>query len=425
MSNFKVCLKILRKNLLMLMITLILPFIILHMQLSFFEDSSKDFVNAKPSIYIINNDKENDLLDSEKNILIKKNKKENEEEKIKKIKDKDVNITKNFLTYMYTKTIVQEFNKKGDDLKNILDDSLYLNKISAIITIPENFRKDILSGKDPKIKIVKNSYKSADLTNRIVDKYMRNVSLYNKENIKEEDLIKIVSEIASAEVETKMEKKQKPVEILKSEFVFSFISYSIISSVLTVDLIVLYYFNLKSIKKRIEVSSEKKENHKTKLFFAILAVTAIIVFIYILSTYLFININVIKSYKGLLYGVNAFIFGISIMSMAFLISKFIKTIGGATGITVVISLAMSFLSGAFVPREILPDVTIKISKIIPSFYYVDNVLKISNASSFNEKILSGIFKNFVIMGIFVLIFAIFTVIFKNVDVEKQDKNNRI
>lgn len=444
MNNFKVCFKILKKNLAMLLITLLLPFIVLYMQLSFFDDTNQGFVDSKPNIYIINNDKENDLTKEEKKFLINKSEKEKKKEINKlenkkkdeskneslseiqdKIKGGNKNITKNFLTYMYLKTIVQEFNQEGKELENILDDSLYLDQISIILEIPENFRKDILEGKTPEIKIEKNSFRSADLSKMIIDKYIRNISLYNKENIKEEDLIKLVSEIVNTEVETEMNKNIKTVALQKSEFIFSFITYSIISSVLTINLVILYYFSLKAIKKRIDISSEKKFVHKMKLFFSMLGVTSIIIFVYILFTYIFVNINITKSYKGMLYGVNAFLFGISIMSLSFLLSKFIRTIGGASGITVVISLAMSFLSGAFVPREILPEITVKISKILPSFYYVDNVIKISNADEFNKKILENIFSNFGIIALFTLIFGIISYLLKNFELEKISKENKI
>lgn len=434
MNNFKICLRILKNNLVLLFIILLLPLIGLYMQLVFFDDTNQGFVDSKPNIYIINNDKGNDLTEKEKKFLINRNAKEKKKDESKeealkniqdKIKDQDKNITKNFLAYMYLKTNVQEFNQKGEELKNILDDSLYLDQISIILEIPKNFRKDILEGKNPEIRIVKNSFRGADLAKMIVDKYIRNISLYNKNNMKEKDLIKIVSEIANTEIETEISKSVKTVALQKSEVSFSFIAYSLISSVLTINLVTLYYFSLKTIKNRINISSENEFVHKTKLFFSMIGVTSIIILLHLLVIYMFVDINIIKSYKGMFYGLNLFLFGLSIMSLSFLINKFIRTRGGASGLTVVISLAMSFLSGAFIPREILPDMTIKISKIFPSFYYIDNVIKISNASEFNNNVLESIFHNFLIIALFILIFGIIAYLLKNFELEKITKENKI
>lgn len=424
MSNFKVSFKILRKNLIMLLITLMLPMILMPMQLSMFDDTNQGFVNAKPYIYIVNKDTANDLKDEEKKELIKINKEEkeneinktsNEEKKDKKITEEinetnvdeeNKNITKHFLKYIYSNAIVSEFNQEGDKLNNILEDALYLDQISMIVEIPENFREDVLNKKNPEIKIKANSFGSADLSKMLIDKYMRNLSLINEGKISEEELITKLDKTLKTEVKTKMFEQNQSVPVKKAEFVFSFIAYSIVSAVLTIDLIILYYFRSEAIKKRIDISSEKEWVHKLKVFLSMCLVTSIITAIYILANYIFININVIKSFKGIFFGINAFIFAISIMSLAYLLINFVKTIGGATGLTVVIALTFSFISGAFVPREFLPDITVKISKIIPTYYYVDNVIIISEAHELSEKVLNEIYLNFGMLAIFAAAFAI-------------------
>lgn len=428
MSNFKVCFKILRKNLIMLLITLMLPMIIMPMQLTMFDDTNQGFVNAKPYIYVVNKDIKNDLKAEEKKELIKinkeekeneinktsnedKNKRENkneEKEKLEKIQvaEENQNITKHFLKYIYSNAIVSEFNQEGEKLDNILQDALYLDQISMIVEIPENFRENVINKKNPEIKIKANSFGSADLSKMLIDKYMRNLSLINEGKITEEELITKLDKTLNTEVKTKMFEQNQSVPVKKAEFVFSFIAYSIVSAVLTIDLIILYYFRLEAIKKRTDISSEREWAHKLKVFLSMCLVTSIITATYILANYIFININVIKSFKGIFFGINAFIFAISIMSLAYLLINFVKTIGGATGLTVVIALTFSFISGAFVPRELLPDATVKISKIIPTYYYVDNVMIISGAHELSEKVLNEIYLNFGMLAIFAMSFAI-------------------
>lgn len=432
MSNFKVCFKILRKNLLLLLVTLILPMIILPIQLSMFDDTNQGFVNAKPYVYIINKDVENDLNSEEKKALIEGNEAEKEKQikgKDKKteekpnieIKDEKSNITKHFLKYLYSKTIVSEFDQEGEELKSILENALYLDQISMIIEIPENFRADILAGKTPEIITNSNSFSSADLAKLIIDKYMRNIDLLNDGQIDEISLIDSIDKIVYSEVETKAFSSNQNAQMEKAKFVFSFAGYSIVSAVLTIDLIILYYYNLPPVKKRIDISKEKPYVHKIKVFISMCLVTAMIILAYILANYLFVNINITTSLKGLLFGLNSFIFGISIMSLAYLLSHFIKTIGGASGITVVIALSFSFLAGAFVPRELLPDVTVKISKFLPSYYYVDNVIQIASAEKINSSTLNLIYKNLGFICIFTVIFLILGFICSKIKKRKYEQ----
>ena len=109
---------------------------------------------------------------------------------------------------------------------------------------------------------------------------------------------------------------------------------------------------------------------------------------------------------------NALLFTATIVCFAVMISKLAKNQNTITGIMNVFSLGSSFLTGIFVPQELLGDFASKLGKIFPSFYYVANIKNINtdlNYSFFNTN-------TFILLG-FSIVFIIIT-IFTKMNVEK-------
>ena len=71
---------------------------------------------------------------------------------------------------------------------------------------------------------------------------------------------------------------------------------------------------------------------------------------------------------GLILIINSFLFSIVCQMLAFLISNLINNRETNNLLANVISLGMSFLCGAFVPMSLLPNVVLKFSHILPSYY---------------------------------------------------------
>lgn len=96
------------------------------------------------------------------------------------------------------------------------------------------------------------------------------------------------------------------------------------------------------------------------------------------------------------------------MSIAFALGNLIKNKDIINSIINVIALGSSFLCGAFVPIEFLPDSVLKIAHILPSYYFINNNEVIKTLEEINIQTLFPFIENLMILGIFILFFTIAT-----------------
>ena len=94
------------------------------------------------------------------------------------------------------------------------------------------------------------------------------------------------------------------------------------------------------------------------------------------------------------------------LTIAFLIATIVNNKNAINGIVNVIALGSSFLCGAFVPMQWLPDTVLKIAHILPSFYYISTNEKIATLENIDVSSLKEIIPNMAVMVCFAIIFVI-------------------
>ena len=118
--------------------------------------------------------------------------------------------------------------------------------------------------------------------------------------------------------------------------------------------------------------------------------------------------EVMFSLYGLIYAVNALIFCGMATTITFLISQLVASQGAVNGLMNVVALGSSFLCGAFVPAEYLPDAVLGFAHILPSYYYIDTNNRVMNLESFDFASLWPIILNMLIMVAFAVAFIVIT-----------------
>ncbi|MCI8273009.1 MAG: ABC transporter permease [Clostridia bacterium] len=104
-------------------------------------------------------------------------------------------------------------------------------------------------------------------------------------------------------------------------------------------------------------------------------------------------------------------------TIAFLIGNLFNNKGAINGIVNVIALGSSFLCGAFVPMEWLPDSVLKIAHAIPTYYYISTNEALKTLEEFNFEELSPLVINMVI----ILGFSVLFIILANIISKKKGK----
>lgn len=371
MTVFKTYLKILNKNKLIVIIytILLLVFGSFHMGSS---SSSMDFSATKPNIYIVNED--NNGL-----------------------------ISKNLVSYLKKNCNV----KNIDDKKISIDDSLFYRDVNYVIYIPNNFTSEFMKGNNPVIAIKSTGDYQASLAEMIIKRYIKSADTYRQYDYNEEQIIESVNKNLDNSTNVKVTTKLDTSSLYRASFYFSFASYSIIACLIYVISLITNIFNNIKIKKRTLISSSNYRKINNSLFLSNCVYSLLVWLFYVVIGFILLGKTMI-SYHGLLFIFNSFIFTVSATSLAFMIGNLISKKDAITGIMNVVAIGSSFLCGAFVPQEILPNTVLKMGHFFPTYYYISNNNYVQGLEVFNIDKLLPVFINMFIMLGFALLFIILT-----------------
>lgn len=333
-------------------------------------NSTVDFTNSKPDIIIVNNSGNNDL-------------------------------TKNLISYLEKNTNVKDV-KNTEEARN---DALFYREVNYIIYIPKDYQKDVLSGKTPEIDIKTVGDYNSSLSEMLLTRYLKIQSIYAKNISTEQELITAINKNLSKTSEVTITSKVDTTKTSRVSRYFNFASYSAMFIIIFVICMVLSSFHTKTIKKRTIISSMNYKTHNKYLLRASFIYSIIVWLLFmLLGTILFSN--TILSLRGLVYALNLFIFIFTSLTLALLLSTLIDNKDAVNGIVNVISLGSAFLCGAFIPTEWLPETVIKISRIFPTYWYVNSNDLLASLQTINMTSLNQVIINMIVMLVFALIFII-------------------
>lgn len=333
-------------------------------------NSTVDFTNSKPDIIIVNNSGNNAL-------------------------------TKNLISYLKKNTNVKNI-KNTEEARN---DALFYREVNYIVYIPKNYQKDVLSGKTPVIDIKTVGDYTSSLAEMLLTRYLKIQSIYAKNISTEQELITVINKNLSKTSEVTITSKVDTTKTSRVSRYFNFASYSAMFIIIFVICMVLSSFHAKAIKKRTIISSMNYKTHNKYLLRASFVYSIIVWLLFmLLGTILFSN--TILSLRGLVYAINLLIFIFTSLTLALLLSTLIDNKDAVNGIVNVISLGSAFLCGAFIPTEWLPETVIKISRIFPTYWYVNSNDLLASLQTINMTSLNQVIINMIVMLVFALIFII-------------------
>lgn len=333
-------------------------------------NSTVDFTNSKPDIIIVNNSGNNAL-------------------------------TKNLISYLEKNTNVKDV-KNNEEARN---DALFYREVNYIIYIPKDYQKDVLSGKTSEIDIKTVGDYTSSLAEMLLTRYLKIQSIYAKNISTEQELITAINKNLSKTSEVTITSKVDTAKTSRVSRYFNFASYSAMFIIIFVICMVLSSFHTKTIKKRTIISSMNYKTHNKYLLRASFVYSIIVWLLFmLLGTILFSN--TILSLRGLVYAINLLIFIFTSLTLALLLSTLIDNKDAVNGIVNVISLGSAFLCGAFIPTEWLPETVIKISRILPTYWYVNSNDLLASLQTINMTSLNQVIINMIVMLVFALIFII-------------------
>lgn len=379
MTVYKTFLKVLNKS--KVPIIMYTVFLIVFGSLSFSNNSTAmDFTASKPDIVIVNDDEE-------------------------------VGVTKNLINYLKENTDVRDIKDE-----NAINDALFYRDVNYVIYIPKNYQNDFLTGNNPEIKIKSTKDYYSSLADIILNRYLTVANAYRETYSNESIIIEKINNSLNTSTKVDIKSKIDTNTLSKATRYYDFLNYSMMAGAIYVICLVLSSFHEEKVKKRIIVSSMDYKKQNNILLFANSVFAIIVWLVYVILSIVLCG-DVILSSRGLIYILNSFIFTICCVTIAFLISNLINNKNAINGIINVVALGSSFLCGAFVPVEFLPDSVIKIAHLLPSYWYINSNELIKTLEIVNLDTLKPIIINMLVILLFSLIF----IIISNIVTKKKNR----
>lgn len=258
------------------------------------------------------------------------------------------------------------------DNKELWTDELYARNTMYILIIPENFQQNFIDGKADLL----NNYQLPNSTQGTyidmqIDQFLSTLNTYlavdNNIASALENASKDCSKTANVSLSGSSDISDTEVKPSYYYF-FQYIPFVFIYMFIIGLSPVLLTFKTPKLKQRMDCSSLSVSKRNVRLIIASLLFTIVIWIIFsILSLIEFSNI-VFKKEFGLLT-LNSFVFALVSLSIAYLITQFITHKNMLNSIANVVGLGSCFLCGVFVPQYLLGDSVLKISQLLPPFWY--------------------------------------------------------
>lgn len=371
MTVFKTFLKVLNKNkFIIIMYTAILIFFGgFNMKTN---ETNTSFVASKPDILIIN-------------------------------KDEEIGVTKNLIDYIKENSNIVDIQNNEE----AINDALFYRDVNYIIYIPENYRENFLNGENPKIEIKSTGDYQASLAEMMLERYIKVANTYLTNIDSEEGLINKINETISKQTEVEITSKLDTDNLSKATTYYNFANYSILAGCVYIICLILSSFKEEKIAKRTIISSMNYKKHNRQLLISNSLFAIILWIFYVILSFILIG-NVMFSVHGLIYIANSFVFTMCAVTIAFLIGNLVNNKNAINGIVNVVGLGSSFLCGAFVPVEWLPDTILKIAHILPSYWYIQTNETVKMLETINFETLKPILINMGVILLFLLLFIVIT-----------------
>ena len=347
MQVFKAYFKVIRKNMLSMAIYFVIFLsLVLIMTLFMSAGPAGDFTASRTRMAIIQEDGENVL-------------------------------SKGLAEFLSGKALIIPLATDPDSLQ----DALFFRQVEYILRIPAGFGQSILEGRYD-VELVKislpDSY-GAVQTDLLISRYVNTAALYvdSVPGLAARDLVRHVHADIARQADVILRTAAVTNGYNHTRLYFSYLAYSLMAIMILGITSILLVFNKKDLIRRNNSSPIKLVSLNLQLVLGNL-VFALVVWAIFTAISLLISD---KSYGVIalaLFSFNALAFTLASLGISFLIGNLIKSRNSQQAIANVLALGTCFISGVFVPQELLGPTVKTIASFTPTYWYIANVMDLSS-----------------------------------------------
>ncbi|WP_430606489.1 ABC-2 type transport system permease [Enterococcus sp. AZ170] len=298
------------------------------------------------------------------------------------------------------------------DTQETIDDALFFGKVDYVLTIPKTFSHSLNQGQLSDLMIqVKPDNFSQVYVDSVINNYLSTYQFYQETfpEKSETDLIKLTTKNVKTAGKINFDSSFNQLKKNRaSSKVFGVLAYTMFMTIFSAITLVSLAFNRKEIKQRNNCSPFSKRKFSRQQFLVQFGF-CLIIWVLFVSLVLFVTKSSFDYYT-FYFILNTLLLFILAVSFSNLIGGIIGNPDMVSGINNVFILGSAFVSGIFVPAEILPDIVTKIASFTPSYWYMRNCTLIGNTSQFNNDFRTSFLFNSLILIIFAFIFFLLAMI---------------
>lgn len=298
-----------------------------------------------------------------------------------------------------------EYLSKENNIKDIpkereeLLDTMYYREMQYVIVIPEDFTEKFIAGEREEALegTVVPGNSTAFLAEMEVDEFLKTLGMYvdggfSPDKAAEQTLLDMQKE-SRVEFLSREDAKEKP----SAYYFFQYVPYIFLCIMLVSLSVVLMAFNDKDMDARNKCSSMSFFQRNLQMILGSIGIMLLEYAFFMVLAFVMYP-DYMKSVAGVLSAVNALVYMLVCLSIAFFVGRLARNDGELNMMANVIGLSFSFLGGAFVPLEIMSEGVKKVSKFVPSYWYVianNDIWKVESIKDAGD-----IYKNFLMTGAF-------------------------
>lgn len=311
------------------------------------------------------------------------------------IADQDDSTLSHALTE-YLKTIHNVYRISAEP--TVMQEELFYRNAEYIVQIPKDFYKTCIVDENPlSVTKVPGSYSSFYVDQQI-NAWLNSIRTYTAAGFSQKEAATAALEQSVSEV-TMYHDEETAVETPGYTYYFRYIPFLFLAVLCYSMGYILLAFRKEDIQKRMLASAISTRRQNLEGLLAMFTISLLLWLIAVVGAGVMYGKELLTSKVLGYYMLNTFLMLTIALSLAYLIGLFMKNINMLNGFSNIISLGICFLSGVFVPMNIMDKKVLMVAQFLPVYWYENVNETLSRYHVVSGKVAVDIWKS---MGIEVM-----------------------
>lgn len=250
----------------------------------------------------------------------------------------------------------------------VLQEDLFYRNIEYIVRIPSDFYETcIVEGESVKVTKVPGSY-TAYYVDQQINSFLNSARTYYAAGFSEEETAEAITNMQPVEVQL-LNVNGNAGEMPAYAYYFRYLPYLFLAALCYAMGYVLTSLRKEDIIKRMRASAVPVNRQNLEGLLAVLTVGIGIWGFTMLAAVVFYRSRFLQSSGFVYYILNSVMMLLVALTLAYAVGILVKNTNALSGMVNVISLGMCFLCGVFVPMEYMSKRVIRVAQFLPVYWY--------------------------------------------------------